>query len=753
MSSIFTATVLSSDTASFNVQVAPVATPTQSHSQISKIQAVPLSTAISGLLGFKECVLPRVGSLVLCFGVSTTLCYIIGTIPDVDVGNQFASRTILKAGDGNNDEQNVINYATSSLNNILYNVNRPTDLVEGEYVLANEFGVLMGLFQGLATLKGSDLAQIQCFLFDDLVRVISHNFEHLTSMGRLKISHDGSALNAEYTLTHQPKEALGSAEVVSSDYASQFENVHTHTVDDKQDFFELKNGDFTEAISRLKVFVGKLGDFVKIVLSSPQPGQVNKMDGSTPATETGLADFFLGTDGKIHVRSIAEIFIEKTNWIKVPQRIREVEDPSGDFSVTYDNKPLFDWDNAASVNGNPFLYFLQLRDYALYTQEKLGYGNFRKHTKDFFIGEDAPPNLDEIGQIDPNTPANYRYALRRSGVYLMANGGIMFKDAFGSAIVMEGGNIYQQPAKDLILQPARNLIAKVGQFTSICSQRDIDLSSTLGGYRLNTDLTQYSHSVSGGVILHSESKSNDYSPKDEAVQYSGGVLLKSAGGVYTDSDTFYSNTKNNHTINTDQLVEISNTYVSEIWTSGIVASSGSYNILAKSEAAMISENMVFIAGDGETLVGKKDQIIAFKPANKTSPWNPPMGVAPITSFTNELDKIAGTDFTKGLPDFTDLNFYFLKSSDYNLDDSADFIPQTIYQQDAESSGGNLNTWTEPKVNGTLPYPGSDLFDNFYATAKLQNGYVQNGDLIPNGAEAMTNTSSIQFESLQSYKVK
>ena len=408
MSSIFTATVLSSDTASFNVQVAPVATPTQSHSQISKLQAVPLSTAISGLLGFKECVLPRVGSLVLCFSVSTTLCYIVGTIPDVDVGNQFASRTILKAGDGNNDAQNVVNYATSSLTNILYNVNRPTDLVEGEYVLANEFGVLMGLFQGLATLKGSDLAQIQCFLFDDLVRVISHNFEHLTSMGRLKISHDGSALNAEYTLTHQPKEALGSAQVSSSEYSPQFENVGTHTVDDKQDFFELKNGDFSEAISRLKVFVGKLGDFIKIVLSSPQEGQVNKMDGSTPSTETGLADFFLGTDGKIHVRSIAEIFIEKTNWIKVPQRIREVEDPSGDFSVTYDDKELFTWDDAATINGNPFLYFLQLRDYALYTQEKLGYGNFRKHTKDFFIDEDAPPDLNSIDQVDPNTPIETR---------------------------------------------------------------------------------------------------------------------------------------------------------------------------------------------------------------------------------------------------------------------------------------------------------------------------------------------------------
>ena len=752
---LFDALVTASDTATFNIEVSPNAS-----TQLGILQGIPLASVMSSMLGFKESAIPPIGSSVLCYQVKPGLCYILGIIPDQNIGiYPMPSRTIIGAGDGNNDTQNVQGYNYRSTKIQSTNNNRPTDIVEGEYSIGNELGVLIGLFQELAVLKGSELAQVQCFLFDDLVRIISHNFEHWTSMGGLKVFHDGQGLNLEYGATHIPSEGLGVASVTSTPSTDKtpFSNTGTATVDDSKDFYAVKPNDQLQAIERLKVFVGRLGDFVRLSLVRPTPDQPRLfgVDPSSANKDLGLFDLHLGTDGKFHIRSIKEIFIEKLNWIKVPQRVRTPEDPQGNANVSYKEKALYEWDTTITYNENPLGYFLQLRDYAAYSQD-LALTNFRKQDKDFNIN-DEKPDLTQIDKVDPLTPVNYRYALTKSGIYLMENGGMLFKDAFGSAIVMEGGNICHQPAKDLVLQPMRNLIGKVGQFTSIASRLDVDISSSEGGYRLKTKQAQYNYSSDSGIVLHSDSDSlSAGTPDTSAITDIGGIVLKAKTGVHRYADSAVD------TINTSYKVN-----AGEIWQESVnlsryisqqdlhLTAKQSVLGLAQGNIAMVAGRVALLAGDSTTTVGKKGQTLAVEPTDPNAPFNPPKGVVALTTYTDLATKDIADDITTGTPDFKPLQFKFLDSSAYHLTDS-DCLFQTICQQEnIVTDILNTVSWSENPVNNTYPYPGSDNFNgNFLVTCKLNNSTPASGgyDLDYKSGNDLISQSQLEKTSLQTYKV-
>ena len=170
----FFAKVVSSDAGTYSVQLAPI-----SNKLPALLSGVPLSSITASLLGAKECVLPQPGSLVFCFRSDAYTGLIIGVVPEsetIDKAENLHARTVIGAGDGKSDPVNTQGYGTkidfSKIN--LQNANRPTDIVDGEYVLSNEFGVLLGLFQQFSVLKASELAQVQAFLFDDLVRITSN---------------------------------------------------------------------------------------------------------------------------------------------------------------------------------------------------------------------------------------------------------------------------------------------------------------------------------------------------------------------------------------------------------------------------------------------------------------------------------------------------------------------------------------------------------------------------------------------------
>lgn len=714
--SFFTAIVVDSDPATYCVEVAPL---TQTKKAI--LQGIPIAQQLTNMLGMKEAYLPPIGSTVLCLAAKAKYCYVIGVIPEADLGGSGAGqplRSSFGGGDGDSDNANRLGYGgkSSSKLNIINN-NRPTDVVDGEYVKSNEFGVLLGLFQNFACLKASELSQIQTYVLDDLVRIISHNFQHYHSMGQFSISHDGQSLNLECGLTHDPIEAQGRPQTGSLNNFSVMSLTGNIDKDDKDSIVKLED-EKLKAVERLKIFVGKLGDLVRIMLVRPDDQELRLNNGEDPTKpDTGLFDFHLDMDGGAYLRSVKGIFIEKTNWIRVPHRKQSEEDPTGDDATqfNYDRKESFKFDKTYNYKDQPFLYFLQLRDYMAYMNETYGYKNFKKHEKDFHVNDDVnnETKIDSIVEVDPLSAT--KYEKRTSGFYMMPNGGIMMKDAWGSAIVLEGGNIYFQAAKDEIHQPMRNFIAKVGQFTSIASKKDIDFSSTEGGARIKTDKVQHFYSENGGIIIQTDNEGGpDYIPEDQAITDTAGIVIKSKSGIYSYADQYNIRAIGTCTVRSKDLVlqgDGSAWFISE--KDMIIFSPRSLAVGTKGQLVVAStEGQAVFFGDGATVVGKEEQEFGVCPLGPVTGFLTEDNIKDFKNFENTIDGFSTTTFLSNFKEdeiWDNLKFRFLDSSSYSINTATDPIPKTLVQIEEENFEAlhNLHTWEERQINDTYPYPGAD----------------------------------------------
>jgi hypothetical protein len=721
----FFARVVASDAGTYSIQLAPI-----SNKLPSLLSGIPLSSVTASLLGVKECVLPQPGSLVFCFQTDAYSGLVLGVVPDaenVDKAENMASRTVIGAGDGKVSENNTQGYGTKvGLSKINFqNINRPTDIVDGEYVLGNEFGVLLGLFQQFSVLKASELAQVQAFLLDDLVRIISHNYEHHTCMGSTKVYQDGMTMNTEFGLTHDPKEATGRPNTGGQEVDPVIKLTGKTSVDDTDDFFELKN-EKQVAIDRLRGFIGHLGDFLHLIISKPAEGQLRAQDGvPTEIYDRGLASVKMGLDGSMALRSMSGLAFEKTNWIRVPHRIKPVEEKV-EPTETPAVPAKYTFDSTVTAGNLPFMYFLQLRDYLAFSLEGQAYERFKKSGQ--FEVNDEPTNEERVGEQTKLTPEREAsYYPKSSGMYLMPNGGVVFRDAWGSSIVMEGGNIYIQPAKDLVLQPLRNLVGKVGQNVALAARKDLELSSTDGGFRLKTDKAQYLYSATSGIVLHSDvTAPYEYLASDNGpITEIGGIVLNTPkGGLVTNASHSLLKTAANTIIKSDLTFIDADSRVMlrsgggfDVFTSGDLLLSAGKNLIG------FTEGTALFVGLDNTAVGMQKQTIAI------SPFGPVEGLFEKDTFNDWKQKASELatgdfqDFSFGYREdtaFDELKFKFPSSTNYQLSERLDAIPQTLAQQeDGQFQNLGLIPWVEKEVNSTMPYPGKDL-PNMLATANLAN---------------------------------
>ena len=741
------------------------------------VQATMLSAVLAQFLGFKDCTLPQPGTRVLCLAESNNNCYILGCLPQPTMGKvDMSARAMLGAGDAMEDSANRKGH-TDKLPSV-HESRRPVDIVDGEYVIANEFGVLLGLYQQLANLKASELAQIQCFLLDDLVRIISHNFQHYTAIGEYNIYHDGKRLMAEFGATHKPAESYG-APAVSNDNGAfnTFETTGSHTIDDSDDFYDISKDERIKAIERFKIFLGSVGDFIHLFVVKPHDEKVRSLDPGqslSPADfDTGLCDLHIGTDGGLHFRSVKEVFIEKTNWIRVPIRKAAPDDPQGDdaASLNYDQKEKFEFKDDYTYKGNPFTYGLQIRDYVAYVNEKLGYQNFKSHNKDFAVSDDVDPeqNVSKISNVDQETSLFLQnYKLRTAGIYLMPNGGITIRDAWNSAIVMEGGNVYIQPAKDFVAQPLRNSITKAGGSVNVSCKKHIDFSSTEEGLRFKTEKSHYFYSDNGGFVVETNGSTDTPGtpdPKKEAIDDIGGIVFKSKLSIYNYAEKDIVNYAKNQFLlkslnNVDIVAENSLTTYGKAslngFSDGMILNMGQNTLT-------LAEGGAMMAGAGSTVLGQKDQNLGVIYDDKSPFVDVIKGVLDTTTLTASLGKakeekdkvLEKTTFQKE-EKFNDLKFKFLKADKYQLTPNEDAIPMTVAQQDDLLTGAyGLQEWEEKEINETYPYPGKELFENFYFSSdKPVNLEKKNvSEDYVNKAAPEKKPASIELKSLLKYKIQ
>jgi hypothetical protein len=751
-------TVVSTDPAVNIVHVAP-----DGEKALSHVQAIPLVSQFCAALGFNETMLPTVGTRVYCAGNGLS-ALILGAVPFAEMQGDpnsaiLPNKAILGVSEAAMDS--VHTNGMQSINKcIVTNNGLPTDVSQGEKVISNEFGVMLGLFKLMATLKGSELAQIQCHFLDDLVRIISHNFQHYTSLGSVNVFHDGQGIHLEMGASHIPAESLGQTST------SGINSIPPDSNNTYDQFFSLSDPQLV-MLERMKLFVGKLGQFINLMIVDPAqiPHAINGQTPSLP--DTGLLQVKASLDGTLVVRSVNGIYLEKTNWIRVPTRIRAPEDPLGDdgTQVDYPDKAAYTFDESYSYLETGFLYYLQLKDYLAYINEEVGYANFNAQVKDFYVNKDINNEtpLSSITYIDQETGIAFKQT--KSWVSLMGNGGISLADAWGSCISMEGGNIYIQPAKDLVLQPNRNLVAKVGGNLGVAAQGELDLSSTSGGLRVKTNNAQYLYSQNGGILLHTDGSqfspvTQNYPGSGMITAISGIVFNAPNSGINSYGQQIYLNAVQNLVVAGPDITLDASDALQLLSDNNLVMYGNEILTLSTTECINYSSGSNILLGMGNTSIGIVNQ--DFGVANISG------GQIPVTGLidpNNNLDKQFFTDLNKELnfydsykpssglstfkadTDFTNLKFQFPPTKLYNIDQSVDVIPQTLSQQMNDLVDLSLRNWTEQSVNDSYPYPGSG-FPNSLATVALNNINPAAGDIsLANKAVDLVSKSKIVVQNI------
>jgi hypothetical protein len=773
---LFTGIVVTSTSGSFTVTVIREGFAGPSGDGGNMMQGIMLSSQLASFLGFREVIVPQPGSRVLCAQTGANSCYILGVIPQNNMtADEIVSRSHFGAGDAHMEAANQQGHVEK--NSILPINRRPSDIVDGEYAIADDFGTMLALFQQMASLKGSDVAQIQCHLMDDLVRIIGHNFNLYSSLGEFNIWHDGKSIMSEFGATHQPGESYGRPLVDSDTGGPMFTYTGSHDVEDGSDFYKIAEDERVRAIERLKVFLGRLGDFLHVYLVRPDPNETRGYHKRPGKPDTGLFDFHVGMDGSVSMRSVKQVFIEKTNWIRVPHRCKDPADRTGDieYQKTYEEKKKFNWKDEYKYIENPFMYFLQLRDYVAFALEKKNYENFKKLEQDFYVEDSIgnEHNLKEINKVDKWTKLEQeKYELRVAGIYMMPNGGIVIKDAWNSSIVMEGGQIFIQAAKDLQLQPLRNLVAKVGGFASIAAQYDVDISSSEKGFRLKTEKAQYFYSDKSGIVFDANpEKKVPYTPKpkdgDEAVEDVGGVVFKSSRGIYAYAKEEIKMECEERALLKSKIIQVKATELLSLHSDKAWLGTSDTAMILHGETAalLISLSGACIAsGKTASAYGMKDVYLGVMYDDESPFIDPLKGIVPMDEVEAQLRP--GLDDLKKLEEgflfdkietYTDLEFRFLKSQKYgNLEKEKDAIPMTMVQQDEKLTGNyKLKTWKEKEIKNSYPYPGKDKWEEFYLDSEKPKNWESNpsGKDFSAKAKSEPEPPTLTFKTLGEYKVQ
>ena len=750
--SIFVAVVITSNSGSGAVTVARESYGGSKTANVGmKLQGVVVSQTMANYLGFKESLILQPGSRVLCVENTATSCYIVGVIPWENIGGvELPARTTVGQGNALGISSNRTGH--QKYTPLVFDNSKGGDVVDGEYVVANEFGVLLGLFQQFATLKASELAQVQCHLLDDLVRIVSHNYQHFTALGELNITHDGRRLMAEFGATHKPAEAYGDTATLSDKGKKpQFKKGAGDTVDDSSDYYQLDGDQQKKAIERFKLFVGSVGDFLNLFIVRPADEKI----------DTGLLNIHAGVDGGLHIRSAKEVFIEKTNWIRVPKRLVTPEDPSGDDAekLEYTAKEKFVFEDSIKNK-----YAIQLRDYVAYVNQKLNYQNFKTHAKDFFVNDNFADEvtLNEKIQLDQETKEAGISLGGTAGIYLMPNGGITIRDAFNSAIVMENGHVYIQAAKDMFLQPAKDCVVKVGQNLSMSAYAHADISASTGGVRLKSEQTMHLHSNKGGMVFQADFSDDipevPYAPEQDPdkaaaetfeyldaefkkkkgedntpspLQITAGIIFKTNRNIFNFSKhTVNYVTKNIYNQAGDQINTTAKYIIDYGREQHVTLSDNLVMTYTPKNWYAIAEKDAALSGNALALGQYKKPVnvmgTPLKGVLKIKTWKRKSKIEKFlksredllsyTVFKPKKSKDAdGKEKTTFLHDF--IKFRFLKSGAYGFDVTEDLLPITAYQQ---LPSKDQSSWAETPVNDSQPYPGLQVWSQFFLTNDLIN---------------------------------
>ena len=527
-------TVVRAGGGAYDVEVSVLTT------QQTVICTVAGSTAAT-LIGVSSCEIPPEGSqvIVLMANRNSHSGVIIASYPDADRGVVDAVQDSLNDlidVEGGVNKYNVSAYRVpqadaSYTSTVNASAQRYLDLVPGNKSWANEQGVAVSILNLLLLLKATDRARLEFGVLDDLVRLVSGYFQHISAKGTEQIYNDGGFITHElgvsiYQWEHSGFLKLGTPAYTKSTDTQAME-AGTATL------YAPTGGEPSVPRKRMQVFTGYLGDIMNMFVANPDPDMAIDTV-SKKAIDQGLLHTHVDTSGRLTVRSAAGISFQRADRIPVPKRLKEPWDPEG--NKVEDEAGEVNTTRPAYKFPSPYSRSMLMRDANAYRNAQ-AYSKLAALDKDFYIPEEtdmSEPN-DEYDATAKGSEPFKADKNKQASFNLEDDGSIIIRDAWGSEIIMRGGNIIITCAGQLELRPGKSIVALAGDDAIIKARNSVDITATNKDVRIkaeaNMQLVSEGRTGGGGILLESKSKSN-------SVQYTGvtGEAVRSSGIVLKAND-------------------------------------------------------------------------------------------------------------------------------------------------------------------------------------------------------------------------
>jgi len=540
--------------------------------------AAPLQSVSITPLGAKSINHYQIGDSVLCvFMPSQSYGLIIGAAPPqmYDPRLILPSSLVQRSGMGFfYDQMHFSMYQNAALGLANFSCGRPLDAVQGDWGHINELGAAVWLGKFMAQIRGSDMAKLECFWGDDLVRMFAYNRQLYTASRDLFEFDDEGECSLVEKWTPFIWESFGSykaGEEVFEDNKGDAGGIKRGG--DEKSRFEPKEEKQDMVFRGLKLR-GYLGDIQREMIALPPPGGDGIAKKDDEKKYRGVLDIHCGMDGSFHVRSAKEIILAKTVMIPVPRQLLDPDDPSGDTGVKPQEnyKPANQYGSGPDQEQKPYAYpeaiedapgrIVDLWDYQAYLFGKYGLQSVDAHEKDWETPEEADVEFDtgeanEIDEdvykaggsglrfdpfaplpkfaeitIDQRTGHDARYYKSRSGVFILDDGSVSIEDGYGAQILLSGGHITQSCPGDMQVRPGRSFIAWAPRDFIARAGWCVDISAAKADVRIKAEKNL--HVVAGDGTVGSIMFENRATGKPSKSQWDGkqGDEIETSGIIF-----------------------------------------------------------------------------------------------------------------------------------------------------------------------------------------------------------------------------
>lgn len=414
---------------------------------------------------------------------------------------------------------------------------RPTDLVPGDCATMNQHhcGFFGGPFS--FTVSGGR-AQIRFFALENRIRVVADSIIQYLFAGNMMSGHNRRYISEERSSCLYQEERFGLKSKEQPVVKVLGEDAETY----HKKFYFTENKKKKQTLrQRFLEHLGWYGGLIARYCLRPDPDDPDVRTLETEAKDAGVSRETIDPSGQYRFAATGMIGTERIGRIPVPVRHKhiwekDVKEPEA--------KKLEEFKHDES---HPFYRQLEHADRVAYDL-KNSYARYEEKDSGFTVPEekDLKNKLKDIydpGFTESKTVKLEKYDKRRSGVWQGEDGSIIIRDAWGSEVVMIGGNIQFSCAGNIETLPGKTALTLAGDDIIHKAQNSVDIHAAehdvhIDGKR-NVQVMAGTDTQPGGVTIEARGTAYPWETQEGESTQSRGIVLKSAekgGKIVTDAE-------------------------------------------------------------------------------------------------------------------------------------------------------------------------------------------------------------------------